>query len=91
MASVEKVSIALTPELLSTVKSAVESGEYASTSEVVREALRQWTLRKPLREAEIDRLRAAWKAGVESGPSEPLDLDTFKRSMHRKLAESKAG
>ena len=58
MAAVEKVSIALSPEMVAMLKGAVASGEYASASEVVREALREWNLRKPLREAEIERLRA---------------------------------
>ena len=37
MANVEKVSIALTPELASTVREALSSGEYASVSELMRE------------------------------------------------------
>jgi antitoxin ParD1/3/4 len=40
MPNVEKVSIALTPEMAAVVRQAVESGEYASNSEIVREALR---------------------------------------------------
>lgn len=47
MNSVEKVSIALTNELLRAVKGAVSSGEYATASEVVREALREWKQRRP--------------------------------------------
>jgi antitoxin ParD1/3/4 len=38
MTKIEKVSVALSTELLETVKEAVASGEYASASEVVREA-----------------------------------------------------
>jgi antitoxin ParD1/3/4 len=40
MPNVEKMSIALTPELAAAVRAAVASGEYVSSSEVVREALR---------------------------------------------------
>jgi len=40
MANVEKLSIALTPEMAATVRQCVERGEYASSSEVIREALR---------------------------------------------------
>ncbi|MFX9089501.1 ribbon-helix-helix domain-containing protein, partial [Acinetobacter baumannii] len=46
MGKVEKISIALTDELLATVQQAVASGDYASTSEVVREALREWKARR---------------------------------------------
>lgn len=46
MAKVEKVSIALTSDLLSAVRAAVASGDYASNSEVLREALREWRERR---------------------------------------------
>jgi antitoxin ParD1/3/4 len=62
MATVEKVSVALSPELLDMVKSAVANGQYGSASEVIREALREWRLRQPLREAEAQRLRKGWRA-----------------------------
>ena len=41
MPNVEKISIALTPEMVALVRDAVESGEYATCSEVIREALRE--------------------------------------------------
>ena len=87
MANVEKVSVALSPELLEVVKGAVASGEYASTSEVVREALREWHLRKPLREAEVERLRKAWVEGVNSGSPSLLDMDEIKRKAEARLKE----
>lgn len=40
MATVEKVSVALSPELLEMINEAVDSGRYGSASEVIREALR---------------------------------------------------
>ena len=54
MSTVEKVSVALSPDLLDMVKGAVASGQYGSASEVIREALREWRLRQPLREAEAE-------------------------------------
>ncbi len=39
MLNVEKISVALTPEMAAFVRDVVESGEYASSSEVIREAL----------------------------------------------------
>ena len=79
MPNVEKVSVALSPELLGMVKEAVASGEYASASEVIREALRDWRLRQPLRQAEVERLRKAWAEGVNSGQPLPFDIDEVKR------------
>jgi putative addiction module CopG family antidote len=42
MPTVEKVSIALPSETANWVRKAVKSGEYASASEVIRDALREW-------------------------------------------------
>jgi putative addiction module CopG family antidote len=50
MANVEKVSVALTAEMAAMMRQAVESGEYASASEVVREALRDWKFRRAQRD-----------------------------------------
>lgn len=38
----ETISITVTPEQLRAVRESVEAGEYASTSEVLRDALRLW-------------------------------------------------
>jgi uncharacterized protein len=46
MATVEKVSIALSSDMLSMVRDVVATGDYASTSEVIREALREWKARR---------------------------------------------
>ncbi len=40
MSNVSKISIALTAEMNTLVQAAVASGEYATSSEVIREALR---------------------------------------------------
>lgn len=50
MSTVEKISIALPPEMVSIVRSAVATGEYASSSEVIRDALRDWTYKRTLRQ-----------------------------------------
>ena len=67
MAHVEKVSVALTPEMAAAARSATNSGEYASTSEVIREAMREWMRRRTERAQAIDELGALWDAGIASG------------------------
>ena len=79
MSSVEKISVALSSDLLEMVKKAVATGEYASASEVIREALRDWKLRQPLRQAEVERLRKAWADGTASGQSQLFGIDEIKR------------
>ena len=46
MPTVEKITIALTKEIAENVRNAVTAGEYASTSEVIREALRDWQFKR---------------------------------------------
>lgn len=69
MSIVEKISVALTSELAEMVRNAVETGQYASSSEVVREALRDWQFNHALREQRVQELRALWREGLDSGPS----------------------
>ena len=45
MPDIQKVSVALTGEQVAVLKGAVETGEYATTSEAIREALRDWRKR----------------------------------------------
>jgi antitoxin ParD1/3/4 len=61
MSSVEKISIALPPEMVAQLRQAVETGEYASSSEVVRDALRDWTRKRQLQQNGIAELRQLWQ------------------------------
>ncbi|MBP0577958.1 type II toxin-antitoxin system ParD family antitoxin [Labrys sp. LIt4] len=90
MASVEKVSVALTTKQISSLRNAVEAGEYASTSEIVREALRDWEFKREARLEEINRLRQAWEEGIASGPSRKTDLEKLREEGRRRLAAIKA-
>ena len=42
MQTAEKISITMTPDMLRSVRESVAAGEYASTSEVMRDAVRLW-------------------------------------------------
>jgi antitoxin ParD1/3/4 len=68
VANVEKLSIALTPDMVAEVRAAVEGGDYGSVSEVVRDALRDWRLRRKIESLEIDELRRLVQEGIDSGP-----------------------
>lgn len=69
------LTISLSPQQLARLSKAVESGAYASNSEVVRDALRLWEQREELRELEIARLKQAYEEGLASGEPEELGLD----------------
>ena len=86
MSNVEKISVALTSELATMVKEAVETGQYASSSEVIREALRDWKFNHAIREQKLSELRELWQEGIDSGPSE---IATFKEL--KLIARKRAG
>ena len=73
MANVEKLSIALTPDMVAELRAAVEGGDYGSVSEVVRDALRDWRLRRKLESLGTDELRRLAQEGIDSGPSLEAD------------------
>ena len=68
MANVEKISVALTADMVAEVRAAVEGGDYGSVSEVVRDALRDWRLRRKIESLETEELRRLVQEGIDSGP-----------------------
>jgi antitoxin ParD1/3/4 len=71
MANIERLSIALTPELAEIVREAVQTGDYASVSEVIREALREWSHERDERAASIAHYRKLVEEGLASGEPQP--------------------
>jgi antitoxin ParD1/3/4 len=63
MAAVERLTITLPAEMAGMVKGMVDEGDYASTSEVIREALRDWKMRRELQAQKF----AALKAEIDRG------------------------
>jgi antitoxin ParD1/3/4 len=91
MCDIEKVSVALTREQVAALEAAVEAGEYATTSEIVREALREWQFKRRLRQEDLDRLRQLWDAGKASGPAAPFDSALTIAAAQARLREAAAG
>ena len=50
------------------LREVVGSGEYASSSEVMREALREWKFRRGQRERAVEELKKLLDEGRNSGP-----------------------
>ena len=69
MTKIDKISVAITREQHAKIKAAVERGDYATTSEVIRTALREWELKEELRRIEGERIGKLWDEGIASGPS----------------------
>ena len=72
--AIERLTVALPGRMAKAVRKAVTAGEYASSSEVVRDALRLWEGRREMRGRDINLLRRAWDDGKASGRAGPLDL-----------------
>jgi len=85
MPDIQKVSVALTGEQIAALKSAVETGEYATTSEIVREAIRDWQFKRELRQEDIKLLRKMWKQGKASGPAMPIAFAELRREARKRL------
>ena len=65
------------------IKNLVQSGRYASASEVVRDGLRLLENTEKFREIKIENLRAEIQKGLNSGPAEPLDMDEIKAAARQ--------
>jgi antitoxin ParD1/3/4 len=62
------MTISLSSQQAGRIEAAVETGDYASNSEVLRDALRLWEANQERRRAEVERLRTAIEEGLASGP-----------------------
>ena len=89
MGKVEKISIALTDEMLGEVREAVASGDYASTSEVVREALREWKSRREM--AAIAEVRELVREARASACRPFSGIDEVKARGRARLGMLKRG
>lgn len=84
MAMVKK-SITITDQQDQWIKAQMATGNYATDSEVVREALRE----KQERDAEIEAIRAALIEGEQSGISDRTPEEVFAAAKERLKADGK--
>lgn len=85
MGQVDKRSITLSPELAAAVDDVVAAGEYASASEVIRDALRQWKERRDLLGYTVEELRELVQEGIESGPGRFGSMEEIKAEARRRF------
>ena len=90
MPGTEKMSITLTPELVAMINEAVATGNYASTSEVIREALRDWRTKQMVRQQQLQEIRRLWDEGIQSGPGRFSDIEELIQEAERKFQAGKA-
>jgi len=86
MSNVEKLSIAITHDMAVIVRKAVESGDYASSSEVVRDALRDWKLKRSSQQSEVNKMRQLWQEGIESGAGRFSNMGAIKKEAQKRFS-----
>lgn len=77
------VTVDLGDELREFIDSLVESGDYRTQSEVLRDALR--LLREKQAESRLQQLRDLLAEGISSGAPQVWEQDTFLQRMKEKV------
>ena len=90
MADVRKISVTLTEDQLADLRAAVDSGAYASTDEIVREAIAAWRFAHALRNDDILRLRELWDAGKDSGQTRLFDIERTIAAARDRMGKAAA-
>ena len=69
------------------IDSLIESGRFQSRSEVVREGLRLLEEREEERRLKLEKLRAEFQAGIDSGPRVPAEkVFSELKAKYKRLA-----
>lgn len=84
MGNLERITVTMPEEMAAKLRAAVEAGEYATTSEIVREALRGWGDEQD-RRADYDRAMRALLEKARQGPRFPAE-EVFAR-VRKRIAE----
>ncbi|MBL8905945.1 MAG: type II toxin-antitoxin system ParD family antitoxin [Rhizobiales bacterium] len=89
MGHMDKRSVTLSEELAQTIDEAVATGEYASSSDVISDALRQWKERRDLNGYSVEELRRLVQEGIDSGPGQFVSMDEIIAEAHRRAEHAK--
>lgn len=87
MGPAEKVSITMTADMLREVRESVEAGEYASTSEVLRDAVRLWRRRRAEDAEHLAAIRTRFQRSIDD-PEASLNADAAEAGMKHFLDEA---
>ena len=83
MSTIERMTITMPADMAAIIKAAVDAGDYAATSEVVRDALREWKMKRSIQLQEIAALQADIDKGLaDVAAGRVKDFDT-KRIVER--------
>lgn len=83
MSKLERITVTMPAEMAAKLRAAVDAGAYATSSEIVREAVRAWVDKEERRQAELAHIRALI---AEGEASEMLDGETVLREFEEEVA-----
>ena len=89
--SVERITVTLTSDMAQIIKAAVNSGNYASNSEIVREALRDWRIKQLTQKRELEALRQEINKGIDDinqGRVQEFDAGRIVAKGEKRLEDS---
>lgn len=89
MSNVEKISVSLPQEMTAIMKDAVSTGAYASTSEIVRDALRDWQQKQVERDIVIKKYRKMVDDALASGPLLDYSIEDIVQRGRERLKETR--
>lgn len=92
--TIERLTITLPPDMANVVRGAVDTGDYASASEVIREALRDWKMKRALQMQELEALRSDIDKGLadlKQGRVKDFDAKRIVARGRRILARTRSG
>lgn len=93
MSDIERITVTITAEMARVVKSAVSAGDYATSSEIIREALRDWRHKRTLRAQQLTELRADIAEGLDdiaAGRVSDFDADQIIKEGKERLRARKS-
>jgi len=84
MSNLAKITISLPKEMVAEIKAAIRAGEFANTSEAIRDALRRWRRARAVIVLSDEELRRLVAEGRASG--EPVDGEAALNRLRAKYA-----
>jgi len=82
MGKLERITVALPEEMVASLRAAVDAGEYATTSEIVREALRGWSAEQLRNLSSIEGVRKMI-AAADASPT--VDGEEFMAGLRERV------
>lgn len=86
MQRVDKISVTMPPDMMRAVRESVESGEYASTNDAVRDAVRVWQRERARRATHLDAIKDRVQRSI-SDPRPDVSDDEFDARLQALISE----